>query len=89
MVVNLNDKAAPSAADEPPQQGVIALDDDRVCRFVRLDAVALNHSRLEERIEGAPAVAARVSLTGHCMTVTDRGDGGLFSDSRTRAPCRR
>jgi hypothetical protein len=73
VVVNLNDKAAPSAAEEPPQEGVIAVDDDRVCRFVRLDAVALNHSRLEELIESAPAVAARVSLTSHCITVTDPG----------------
>ena len=46
-----------------------------MCRFVRLDAVALNHSRLEELIEGAPAVAARVSLTSHCITVTDPAEG--------------
>jgi hypothetical protein len=71
VVVDLNDKAAASAADEPPQQGGVALGDDRVSRFVRLDAVALSHSRLEELIEGAPAIAARVGLTSHSVTVTD------------------
>jgi hypothetical protein len=45
-----------------------------VCRFVRLDAVALNRSCLEELIEGAPAVAARVSLTSHSVTVTAPAD---------------
>jgi hypothetical protein len=52
---------------------------------VRLDAVALDRSRLEELIEGAPAVAARVSLTSHCITVTDPADVTL--PGRTAQPC--
>jgi hypothetical protein len=51
------------------------VDDDRVCRFVRLDAVALNNSRLEELIESAPAVSARISHTSHRITVTDPAEG--------------
>ena len=68
MVVHLNDEP-PRSAVENPRQRSATFDDDGVGGFVCFDAVALADSLFEEGVEGALAVAARVSLTRHQATV--------------------